>query len=62
MKGLLLKDFYVLWKQARVLLLLMLAFTVLPGMSAFVILYAAMLPYTALAYDEQAKWDTLAAM
>ena len=31
-------------------------------MSSFAIVYAAMLPYTSIAYDERAKWDQLAGM
>ncbi len=64
MKGLLLKDYYTLFKQARIFILLILVFAVLPGdsMTGFAVVYAAMLPITALAYDERAKWDSLAAM
>ena len=64
MKALLLKDFYVMWKQTRVLLLLILVFSCLPGAfyPTFAVVYAAILPYTAMAYDERSKWDQLAAM
>lgn len=64
MKGLLLKDFYTIFKQAKIFLILILAFSVMPGynMGAFAIMYASFLPITALAYDERSKWDTLAAM
>ncbi|MEG0779672.1 MAG: ABC-2 transporter permease [Oscillospiraceae bacterium] len=64
MKGLLLKDFYVLTGQMKFFLILMLVFAVVPGasMSAFAVVYAAMLPYTTLAYDERSKWDVLAGM
>ena len=46
------------------MLVLMLAFACVPGysMAAFAVVYAAMLPVTALAYDERSKWDELAAM
>ena len=64
MKGLVWKDIYTLLKQAKFILLLMVLFACLPGysMSAFAIFYGAMLPITALAYDERSKWDELAAM
>ena len=64
MKALILKDFYVMWKQTRVLLLLILVFSCLPGAfyPTFAVVYAAILPYTAMAYDERSKWGQLAAM
>lgn len=64
MKGLLLKDWYTLIKQMKIMLVLMLVFACVPGysMAAFAVVYAAMLPVTALAYDERSKWDELAAM
>ena len=64
MKGLLLKDFYTLLRQAKIFLMLIVLFSLLPNMqmSAFAVVYASMLPITALAYDERAKWDSLAAM
>lgn len=64
MKGLLFKDLYVLTGQMRFFLILVLIFAILPGysMSSFAIVYAAMLPYTSIAYDERAKWDQLAGM
>ena len=64
MKGLLLKDWYTLIKQMKIMLVLMLVFACIPGysMAAFAVVYAAMLPVTALAYDERSKWDELAAM
>lgn len=63
MKGLLYKDFCVLQRQSKLLLLIILVFALLPGstMSSFAVYYAALLPITALAYDERAKWDELAA-
>lgn len=64
MSALILKDFYVLWRQMRLFLLLLLIFSAIPGSfnSTFVVVYAAMLPYTAMAYDERSKWNQLAAM
>ena len=62
MKGLLLKDLYVLTRQMRIFLLMVLVFAVLPDLNTtvFAVVYAAMMPYTALAYDERSKWDQLA--
>lgn len=64
MSALLLKDYYVIFRQMKVFLLLILVFSCIPGTfySTFAVVYAAMLPYTALAYDERSKWDQLAAM
>ena len=64
MKGLLLKDFYTLVKQLKIVLLFLVIMTVVPGInqSAFAMIYFAMMPITAMAYDERCKWDSLAAM
>lgn len=64
MKGLLIKDFYTLTKQLKMFLLLIVFFSFLPGSStsSFALVYSAMLPITAMAYDERSKWDKLAAM
>lgn len=64
MSALLLKDFCVMWKQTKVLLILILVFSCLPGSfyPTFAVVYAAILPYSAMAYDERSKWDQLAAM
>lgn len=64
MKGLLIKDFYTLTKQLKIFLVLIVFFLFLPGSStyAFAVIYSAMLPITALAYDERSKWHELAAM
>ena len=64
LKALILKDVYVLWKQMRVLLLIMLVLMVSNGSfgDLFVVIWCAMLPYTAMAYDERCKWDQMAAM
>ena len=64
MKALILKDTYVIWKQLRYFLIIILLFSCIPNSfnNAFAIIYSAMLPYTALAYDERSKWDQLAAM
>ena len=64
MKALILKDAYVIWRQMKYFLVMILIFSALPSgfNNAFAVVYAAMLPYTALAYDERSKWDQLAAM
>lgn len=61
MKGLLLKDCYVLSRQMKFFLALVIIFSIMPSMFVFGIIYASMLPYTALALDERSKWDQLAA-
>jgi hypothetical protein len=64
MKGLLIKDFTVLLKQLGLFLVIVLVFSAIPD-SAFMgyaMIYTAMLPITAIAYDERSKWDELAAM
>lgn len=64
MKALLQKDLYVLWKQMRLFVIVILVIMVCNGAfgSVFIVIWCAMLPYTALAYDERCKWDQLAAM
>ncbi len=64
MKALLLKDGYVLYKQLRILLIALIIFCVMPGLSAsaFSMIYVIMLPITTLSYDERSKWNQLAAM
>lgn len=63
MTGLLMKDFYTTVKQLRYFLLFVVLFSFIPNFAAgsFALVYAAMLPITAIAYDERAKWDRLAA-
>lgn len=64
MKALIQKDVYVLWKQMKIFIIVMLVIMAGNGSfgSVFVVIWCAMLPYTALAYDERCKWDQLAAM
>lgn len=64
MKALLMKDCFVLWKQLRIFILVMVVITVFNGDfgNIFTVIWAAMLPYTAMAYDERSKWDYLAVM
>lgn len=64
MKSLLLKDFYVITKQLKIFLIIIpvIALTTGEAMSTFSILLGAVLPMTAIAYDERSKWNELAAM
>lgn len=64
MKALLLKDFLTLSRYLRMALLFVVIFACIPGgsMAAYALIFAAMIPITALAYDEQSKWPRLAAM
>ena len=64
MKALIIKATYVIWRQMKYFLILILIFSALPSgfNNAFAVIYTSMLPYTALAYDERSKWDQLAAM
>ena len=64
MKALVLKDFYVLWKQMRMFLVILVLLSVAGGVfnSVFLVVWCSMLPYTAMAYDERSRWNQLAAM
>ena len=64
MKALLLKDFLTLSRYLRMALLFVVIFACIPGgsMAAYALVFAGMIPLTALAYDEQSKWPRLAAM
>ena len=64
MKALILKDTYVIFRQMKYFLVMILLFSALPSgfNNAFAVIYTSMLPYTALAYDERSKWDQMAAM
>lgn len=63
MKGLLLKDWYLLRKVFLLYGLCCLAFQAMPGSGGFLtVLYAAMLPMSAFAYDDRSRWGELAAM
>ena len=59
MRGLIMKDMLTIAKQAKAFLILILFFAVIPSFSgsSFAMLYAAMMPISALAYDENCKWD-----
>lgn len=62
MKALVRKDLYVLWTSMKILVLLIAVFSFVPVgfQNTFAVLYAAMLPYSALAYDERSHWDQMA--
>lgn len=64
MKSLILKDFYVLRKQLWLYAAVVIVFqTFQNGMGLFItFLYAALLPATAFAYDDQSKWDMMELM
>ena len=64
MRGLLLKDCYTLLKQLKIMLVILLVWACIPNFAfgPMAVFYAAMLPVTALAYDERSKWDELASM
>jgi len=64
MTALLQKDLYVLWKQMKIYAVLLAVYALLPSpyLNIFGVVYGAILPYTAMAYDERAKWEQLAAM
>lgn len=64
MKGLLLKDYYMLLKQVKLYLVFIVILSLIPSMnlSSIATVYAAMLPITVIAFDERSKWDQLAVM
>ena len=64
MKALVQKDFYVIWKQMRIYVLVLVLLSMVNSAfnMVFLVVWCSMLPYTALAYDERCKWDQMAAM
>ena len=64
MKALIYKDLCMLGQQMRFFLLLVVLMALVPGASTypFAIVYAGMLPFSALAYDERGRWNELARM
>lgn len=64
MKALVWKDLCVLLKQVRIFIFVILIISVFNGAfgNVFIVVWAAMMPFTAMAYDERSKWDQLAAM
>lgn len=64
MKGLLLKDFLVITKQLKIFLLIIPVMALVgdTSISVLAVLMSAVLPMTAIAYDERSKWTELAVM
>lgn len=63
MKGLLRKDGYILIQHMRLFMVGILVLCVVnEQLATFAIFYAAMMPYSTLAYDEQSQWLRFAAM
>ena len=64
MKALLLKDWYVLRKQAWAYLIIVLVWGAIPSevLNLLAVVYGAMIPYTAMAYDQRSRWDQFARM
>lgn len=63
MKGLMLKDFFVISKQLKFLLILLPILALLGSpLFSFAIFIGAILPVTAIAYDERSRWNELAVM
>lgn len=64
MKALVLKDAYVLWRQMKTFLVILVLLSFVGGVfnNIFVVVWCSMLPFTAIAYDERSHWNQLAAM
>ncbi|MBQ9493943.1 MAG: ABC-2 transporter permease [Oscillibacter sp.] len=64
MKALIRKDFYLLKKQLWLYALVIVAFQCLPSGAGdlIAVLYAALLPSSAFAYDDLCKWDMMELM
>ncbi len=64
MKALIQKDFYVIWKQMRIFVVIILLLFIMNSAFniVFLVVWCSMLPYTAMAYDERSHWNQLAAM
>ena len=64
MKALLLKDYYTLGKSLRSLALIVLLWSVIPMafLNVFAMIYGSLIPYSAMAYDQQSRWNTFARM
>lgn len=69
MKGLLIKDLYVVWKQARFMLIIIVIYLFIGAIgegnsfwAAFSTLFISMLPVTVMGLDERSKWDKYAIM
>ncbi len=64
MKALIQKDFFVIWKQMRIFVVIILLLSIMNSAFniVFLVVWCSMLPYTAMAYDERSHWNQLAAM
>lgn len=62
MRGLLLKDWLVIARQAKLYFVMMIVFALVPQMGIYSIFFGALLPITAFAYDERSRWDNMARM
>lgn len=63
MKALLLKDGYILLRQMKIFLVILIVFTLLPdSLPGIAIMYGAIMPISLLSIDENTKWPSLAAM
>lgn len=64
MRGLLLKDSYTLIRSAKLFGVLILVLCCVPTVQTlmFAVFYTALLPISAMAYDEQSKWGRIEAM
>lgn len=64
MVGLVIKDCYTVFQKTKLFMVFALVMAAIPSdfMFGYSVFYAAMLPITALSFDEQAKWDRYADM
>lgn len=64
MKGLFTKDFYTVTPQIKIFIVMGIVMALITSGEAvpYIVLYASMLSMTAMAYDEQCKWNILAEM
>ncbi len=63
MKGLLIKDFYVILKQLKLFVAIIGVLALINGgMAQFALFMCAAFPLTAISYDEQSKWNDFAIM
>ncbi len=69
MKGLLIKDLYVVWKQTKIMMILVAIYLVMGVVnssnsffSVFSALFISMQPITVMGLDERSKWDKYAIM
>ncbi len=63
MIGLLIKDYYVISNQLKLIIFIYFFGTLITGLSinAILIIFGAMMPLTTMGYDEKAGWDEFAA-